>query len=116
MMLGKTMQDTILSQHNCLMELPVRMGSLNAYWPQYNRDCADSLYVDSNEGTHLSEPLDQETAARYARRCESATVHYNSQMALDLLMEAMEPYLAGEAEYETCMEQLRNRLTLYAGE
>ena len=116
MMLGKTMQDTILSQHNCLMELPVRLGSLDDYWLQYNMDWADSMFVDSNEGTHLSEPLDQETAARYARRCESAAVHYNSQTALDVLMEAMEPYLAGEAEYETCMEQLRNRLTLYAGE
>ena len=116
MMLGKPMQDSILTGYDTTMDIPIRLGCLNDYWPEYRDYFANTYFVDSNGGNHFPEELDSETAERYAARCESAVACYNSQTALDMMMDFMTPYLAGETEYETCLEQLRNRLTLYAGE
>ena len=98
------------------MEIPVRMGCLENYWSAWDAFCSQNSCYDSSGQVHYYSELDEESVKRFTERCESAVVHYNSQTALDLLMETMRPYLADETEFPTCLEKLRNQLILYAGE
>ncbi len=115
-LLGQPVQTEILERFEITMEIPVRMGCLENYWSAWDAFCSQNSCHDSSGQVHYYSELDEESVKRFTERCESAAVHYNSQTALDLLMETMRPYLADETEFPTCLEKLRNQLILYAGE
>ncbi|MBQ4321634.1 MAG: extracellular solute-binding protein [Oscillospiraceae bacterium] len=115
-MLGSSMQSYILEENLYTFAMPVRRGCLeaylNGYYAEHEAECWESL---SGE-TCFAQPLNAETVTEFAAQCESAQVNYLSPDAFSLLWECMEPYFEDTDTYESCLEDLRSRLNLYAME
>ena len=75
-----------------------------------------SYWPDSSGELHPSQPLEEALCESYEMQAESAVAVYNSPVAVEMLWESMASYFEGTADYDTCLEELRGKLTLYAKE
>lgn len=116
MLLGETMQKYILDQYQTFLDTPVRKGVLNTWLAEYSAEYAGAAVEGADGMNHTYAPLGEDVREAYAARAESAVAVYNSDTVVWMLWESMVPYFEGSAEYETCIEELRGKLELYAKE
>ncbi|MBQ4320780.1 MAG: carbohydrate ABC transporter substrate-binding protein [Oscillospiraceae bacterium] len=115
-MLGKTMQQAILTDFSIAFMLPVRKDCAARWLEGWNEDMEGSYWPDSSGELHPSQPLEEALCESYEMQAESAVAVYNSPVAVEMLWESMASYFEGTADYDTCLEELRGKLTLYAKE
>ncbi len=117
-MLGETMQERILSDYDNseAFRVPVRKDCLQEWIDAYWRE-RENAYVEDSQGMlqpYL--PIEESIAAAFEARMEEAVSVYNSQTVIRMLWDTMQPYFEGSESYDSCVTELREKLTLYAGE
>ena len=114
-MLSEDMQMYILETTTFLM--PVRKGCIARWMQEFPERFEGSTVVESKEGKCYGyQAIDEELIAEYAALAESAVARNNSPTVMKMLWDAMQPYFEGTDSYENCLEELRGRLEIYAGE
>ncbi|MBQ4321636.1 MAG: carbohydrate ABC transporter substrate-binding protein [Oscillospiraceae bacterium] len=114
-MLSEDMQMYIWETTTFLM--PIRKGCIARWMREFPKEHENSTVVETREGMHYGyQAIDEELITEYAALAESAVARNNSPAVMQMLWDAMQPYFEGTDSYENCLEELRGRLEIYAGE